>query len=279
MTRLLFAVLIATFFSATSDPAWGQDVDTALVQFTNKTDSEVKFDLSGDGERVAGEYRRMLKAGETTTYAIVAQKNAKPKAFLDDATGNVISFPIADQGHYVLRVKDGSVVVFTAGPASQIPAETTVKFVSDRGLFSVMMPSKVKLDEGEVDGVKTVKNQRVVSSTDSRVLSYDVGYIEYGKEFADKLNMNDPTEFASLLRKNTAKNTQGVVLVQKDITLGKKKLPGYELLIEVSPKVFLRQRAMYSSGKLYQLMVAGTSRDAVSVAAADKFLESFQLSE
>lgn len=151
------------------------------------------------------------------------------------------------------------------------------KFISKEGRFTVSFPATPKEIVMEADGETIVKNVRYSVAKDG--LNYDVGYIAYGKNFADKINTLDPADFAKRQQAATVKRTVGEVLVQKEAALGKEKQPGYELLIQVNPTQFLRQRAFYANGKLYQLMLAGATRELVTSATADKFLDSFSIAE
>lgn len=151
------------------------------------------------------------------------------------------------------------------------------QFTSKEGRFAVSFPAAPKERKLKPRGEAIAQDVRFESKRDG--VDYDVGYVAYAQAVADKYDALDPAEFAQRQREATVKGTKGKVLAQKDVTLGKEKRPGYELLIQVSAKGFIRQRAFYAHGRLYQLMVTGTSRDAVTGTTADKFLDSFRLAE
>lgn len=167
-------------------------------------------------------------------------------------------------------------MVFLAGVVSADDSGWD-KFTSKEGGFTVSFPGAPKEMVLKADGETVEKNVRFHAKRDE--VDYDVGYIAYTKKNVDKFDALDPEDFARRQREATVKRTKGEILMQQDVTFGKENRPGYELLIQVSPKGFIRQRAFYVKGKLYQLMIMGTSRGSVTTAVADKFMDSFGLAE
>ena len=176
----------------------------------------------------------------------------------------------------MIRILPVCVAVLLSAVASAADSDWT-KYTSKEGRFTALFPASPKEKEMKANGETITRNVVVGARRDGT--HYDIGCISYAKSIADKLNTLDSADFAKRQKAATIKRTEGKILSQKDITVGKEKRPGYELLIQTGPKQFIRQRALYVAGRLYQLMVAGTSRDAVTGATADKFVDSFRLAD
>jgi len=68
----------------------------------------------------------------------------------------------------------------------------------------------------------------------------------------------------------------GELLLDKEITLGKDKIPGREVIVDKGAQK-MRVRAFIDKTKMYQVLVIGKSKDEVTTKDADKFLDSFEI--
>jgi len=73
------------------------------------------------------------------------------------------------------------------------------------------------------------------------------------------------------------KGEAGKILADKEIVVGVEKYPGRDILLE-TPSGFIRNRAVIAGNRLYQVMVQG-SKDVVTSASADRFINSFEITK
>ncbi len=170
-----------------------------------------------------------------------------------------------------------AVLLAASGASAQEEKDGWVKHSAADGAFTVSFPGKPKVTEKKGSSLATVKDVRAEAKKDG--VEFTAGFLQYSEMFAEKFDALDPADFAKRQREGTVKRTKGKVLTEKDITVGGGKRPGFELVIEVGPKAFIRQRTVYSKGRLYQLLVTGETREAVTGAAAERFIDSFRLPE
>ncbi|MCS6866899.1 MAG: hypothetical protein RMJ56_12880 [Gemmataceae bacterium] len=149
-----------------------------------------------------------------------------------------------------------------------------VPFTSPEGKFTITLPSspatktnKVPTPAGEVDAHLFV--------VDRKTHAFLVSYNDYKAGTVDP----DPEKVLGKVVEATAKNLKGQVSKDEKITLGAKKYPGHEILIELPEKKGLYRGQVYLVGnRLYQVVVIGPA-EVVKSPAVDDFFRSFRLVE
>lgn len=140
------------------------------------------------------------------------------------------------------------------------------EFTSKEAGFTVLFPGKPKLSKQEVAGTTVLQY-----SVETDGASYAVAYAELPAKAPEIKKVLDGA------RDGAVRNTKGKLVSESEITLGKDKHPGREILVEVAENVFLRQRFFLVDGqKMPQVIVAG-KKEVVSSKDADRFLDSFKL--
>ena len=71
---------------------------------------------------------------------------------------------------------------------------------------------------------------------------------------------------------------KGKSITDKEVAFGKNKLPAREALYEL-PMVHIRQLIILDGQRVYQIIVAGATKDEVISKDADKFFSSFHITK
>ncbi len=146
------------------------------------------------------------------------------------------------------------------------------EFVSKEGRFKVLMPGTPKADKvaTESDFGKGTLSMNVAQS----------GNVMYGANYSDFPPGIKKTPIKQLFdssRDGAVANLQGKLASEKDIKLGDH--PGRELRIEVAGgKQLFRARVFLVDQRIYQVVVL-SSPEAATSKEADRFLDSFKLTE
>ena len=159
-----------------------------------------------------------------------------------------------------------------ADPKADPPKLDFQKYTSAAGKFTVLFPGKPKEQVQEID-TKGGKLKVVTTTVDPAPnLIYVVSVNDYPEDVAK-------TEPQALLKgvRDGNKGEDGKIVKDEEITLGKDKVPGREILI-AKKTLYYRARLYLAGNRLYQLIVAGP-KEAVTSKEADKFLDSFALTK
>lgn len=162
-----------------------------------------------------------------------------------------------------------AVVVVGVGVAA---GQDFKQYASGDGRYKVMFPGDVKTQTTDIQAGKDTLKLTVDSVELKGDTVFMVSYIDASDEVAKK-----PAGPRLDKVRDGNKGEGGKVLDDKEVALGVDKHPGRDLLIE-TPNGFLRNRAVIAGNRLYQVMVQG-SKDVVTSASADKFIESFEITK
>jgi hypothetical protein len=165
-------------------------------------------------------------------------------------------------------------LLFTVGinmTSADAPREWK-EFASKEGRFKVLMPGTPKKEKAETesDFGKGVLHMNTVQA----------GKTMYGANYCDfpaKIKKVSLKQILDSSRDGAVANLEGKLASEKDIKLG--KYTGREIRINVAGgKQLFRARVYLVEQRLYQVVVFGT-REAATSKEADKFLDSFKLTE
>jgi len=147
-------------------------------------------------------------------------------------------------------------------------------FSPEGGKFQVTVPGKPRELQQQItlpDGKATVYMFAVEPDPNSAYLS---SYVDLS---SDPLPADRLKQALDGCQDGNAKSLKGTVQSQKEITIGKAKHPGREIVIVVpEKKQVYRARVYMVGGRLYQVVALGSKEFAESK-DTDKFLGSFKL--
>lgn len=160
-------------------------------------------------------------------------------------------------------------VVFLGTAVAQVEFK---QYASTDGRYKVLFPGPVKTNLLDVTSDKTELKVTIDSVELRGGTVFFVTYVDAPPEVA-KLAA------ASRIDKvrDANKGENGKVLEEKELTLGMKKYPARDVLIQM-PDACLRNRIVIAGPRLYQVMIRG-AKDVVTSASADKFLASFEVTK
>jgi len=133
------------------------------------------------------------------------------------------------------------------------------------------MPGKPVEETEEVDSpAGKLQVHSFIVAVPRTALVYTIAYIDYPATAASK----DPQTILKAARDGMLGRPERKLIEDKELVLGKEKIPGRALLIEM-PKLVYRARHFLAGRRLYQVVIVG-SRDAVTSPDAEKYLDSFR---
>lgn len=149
------------------------------------------------------------------------------------------------------------------------------KFTSKEGKFSILLPKDPTTTSQSLDSpLGKLKMTVTVKDYDG-----DIYAAAYGDLPADKVKKPHANKALDGARDGAVKNSGGKLISEKKITIGKAKYPGREILVNVGDgKHWARQRIYLVNLRLYQTILVG-SEISVKGKIAEKFFQSFELSE
>ena len=158
----------------------------------------------------------------------------------------------------------GAVALFALAGRAADPLEFK-ELASKEGRYKVLMPGKPELSE------KKNKDLVIYSATlklpPNKFLS--VSYFDL------------PTEIPATQAQGTLKlltaGVKGKEIKTEEKALGKAKLPAREAIFEAEKGVHVRNFLVLDGKRVYQLVLAGPSKDEVTSKDADKFFDSFEV--
>jgi hypothetical protein len=146
------------------------------------------------------------------------------------------------------------------------------QYASGAGRYKVMFPGDVKTETTDIQaGKDTLK-----LTLDSVELKGDTVFMVSFVDATDEVAKKPAGPRLDKVRDGN-KGEGGKVLEDKEITHGVDKHPGRDLLIE-TPTGYIRNRVVIAGNRLYQVMVIG-SKEVVTSASADKFIDSFEITK
>jgi hypothetical protein len=146
------------------------------------------------------------------------------------------------------------------------------EFTSKEGQFKVLMPGKPEQKKLETES-DFGKGMLHMNTVELDKMMYGANYCD----FPAKIKEIPRKKVFDSSRDGAVENLKGKLASEKDIKLGDHA--GRELHIDVAGgKQLFRARVYLVDQRLYQVVVFG-SKEAATSKAADKFLDSFQLTE
>jgi uncharacterized protein (TIGR03000 family) len=252
MSRTL--VLVAASILGLNDLVVGDEAvpaDKAVIVV--KLPAEATLSIDGEKLKAAGAERRFsassLQAGKVYSYVLVATWTEDGK-----------------------ERKEQKKVTFKAGQTVPVTfAARAPGFTSREGRFTAMIPGKVAPSTEDLGrGL-----MRYIFSAPTAGRNYQVSYIDFPeKAIKDK----DPLELLKAFRAGyrEGKKFEG----EKEITLGKGKVPGIEYRLDAGDGAHVRERLYLDGNRLYTIFVVGVKeKDFITSKEADGFFESFKITK
>lgn len=150
------------------------------------------------------------------------------------------------------------------------------KYTSANGMYSATFPSK-PTESSTPDGD--------VNPAQGKYKYFSAG-VEMGKDgwfgamFHDYPRgvLKDEAQIVLERVKDGTRGEKGRIVEDREIALGTDKVPGRAFIINQGT-YFYRARIFLKENRLYQVIVVGKTKEEVTTAAADKFLDSFEITK
>lgn len=155
--------------------------------------------------------------------------------------------------------------------AADDTATKVQEFAPKGGRFTIQMPGNPEEQTNKVNTVAGPIEVHMFTVSPDRSTLYGVGY-------GDSAVMNTKPESDILdgARDGVVRNVKGKLDSEKKITID--KYPGRDFLVVIKGGV-VRERAYLVKDRLYQVIFVSSSREFATGKDADKFLDSFKLTE
>lgn len=140
------------------------------------------------------------------------------------------------------------------------------EFASKDGKFKATFPGPVKTTETKAGGTAL----HTATAQPKPEVVYQVVYFDIPFEVPADKAQETLKQFASALK--------GMTLSEKDVKLGKEKLPAREAVYELTG-AHLRQLMVLDGKRVYQVSVGGPKKEDVTSKAADQFVGSFRVTK
>jgi uncharacterized protein (TIGR03000 family) len=233
----------------------GQGVAADKALLIIKLPADATLTINGEKTTATGAERRFsasgLKKENRYSYALVATwtengKQRKEEKKVSFAAGETVE------------------VVFTA-------AKPAKGFTSREGRFVADIPGKVAPSTEDLGGGR----KRFIFSAPAKGRNYQVSYIDFP---AKTLEGKEPV---AVLKAFRAGYREGKKFErEKQIELGKDKVPGIEYHLDAGDGVFVRERLYLAGNRLYTVFVAGVKdKDFLTSKEADRFFDSFKITK
>lgn len=157
-------------------------------------------------------------------------------------------------------------VLALAAPAADPLAFT--EFESKDGKYKVLLPGKPETAEKKV-GKLTVHSASVRLALGKESQVFTVSHFD--------LDVALPAAQAQAALKAFAGGVKGKALSDEEKTLGKAKLPARDSVFVTDKGVHVRNFLALDGQRVYHLVVAAPTKDAVTSKDANKFIESFEV--
>jgi uncharacterized protein (TIGR03000 family) len=248
--------LLATALLVVSGVAIGKDKvppDKALIVI--KLPADATLTINGEKTTATGAERRFsasgLKKDNRYSYVLVAAWNEDGKRRKEEKK---VTFAVGETVE----------VVFTAAKAPK-------GFTSREGRFVADIPGKVAPSTEDLGGGRT----RFIFSAPAKGRNYQVSYIDFP---AKTLEGKEPIAVLKAFRAGYRENKK--FEGEKQIELGKDKVPGIEYRLDAGDGVFVRERLYQAGTRLNTVFVAGVKdKDFLTSREADRFFDSFKITK
>ncbi len=141
------------------------------------------------------------------------------------------------------------------------------EFVSKEGKFKATFPTKPETTEAKPKGGFAVTTTTAIPKPGQ---VFTVTYFD--------LPIDIPADKAKETLVALAGGIKGKTLSDKEVAVGKDKLPGRDAVYEL-PNAHIRQLMILDGKRIYQVIVGGPTKEDVTSKAADKFVDSFQVTK
>jgi serine/threonine protein kinase len=146
-------------------------------------------------------------------------------------------------------------------------------YSSPAGDYKALFPGFVRSQSTPfIVGKDTVRKLTTDSVAWWNGSTFLVGFVDYPDDAAQQ-----PAALRLDRFRDADRGPNSKILQETEVTVGEKKYPGRELLIEVAG-TFVRKRIVVAGARLYFVAVQGT-KEAVASPAADKFFGSFEITK
>jgi hypothetical protein len=148
------------------------------------------------------------------------------------------------------------------------------KYTSAAGKYSATFPNKPKeFSTPDADVNPAMGKYKYFSAWHE--VNKDVAFGTMYHDYPQGVIKDEPQVVLERVKDGT-KGEKGRVVEDREISLGADKVPGRAFIINQGV-YFYRARVFLKEARLYQVIVTGKTKDDVSTAAADKFLDSFTI--
>ncbi|MDB5306344.1 MAG: hypothetical protein JWO38_546 [Gemmataceae bacterium] len=151
-------------------------------------------------------------------------------------------------------------------PAADAPKGEAREFVSKDGKYRTKFPGEPKSTETTAGGMTIHTTMLAPRSGEALTVVYFDLLVEI------------PAGQAKEMLKKFGAGIKGKVESEKDVSLGKDKLPGREVVYSLD-KAVIRQLMVLDGKRVYQVLVGGPTRESVTSKEADAFVGSFEVTK
>jgi hypothetical protein len=163
------------------------------------------------------------------------------------------------------------IFVLTAVGLAEPPMKEFKTFISKEGQFSVDLPGAPKVDVKKSESTKTYTFS--VAFADPSILLFEVSYFDLPEA---TVRGADSQTLLKLLRSGYRKDAK--FLEDKEINLGKEKIPGREYQLEPASGLAIREQLFLAGTRFYILHIgAQNNKDYLTSKEANRFFDSFQI--
>ena len=156
--------------------------------------------------------------------------------------------------------------------ADDAPKLEWKEFKSEEGRFKGLMPGTPKtMDQDIPTPLGKVKNHMFLVEVNNDLV-YMLSYIDY----PDAISNVNPQDI--LKGVGAAMKAKGDLLSDKELTLGKDKVPGYEV-IGNQGAMKMRNRIFLDKNRMYQVTLVAKTKDEMTTKDAEKFYDSFEITK
>jgi len=147
------------------------------------------------------------------------------------------------------------------------------KFSSKEGKYTIQFPGQPKESAQEVD-TPAGKLKMFITLVE---VNKDNGFLVIHNDYAVH-PAKEKAQTVLVAVRDGNKGPTGKVIEDKEITYGTNMIPGRAFLLEKGG-VYIRARVYLHGKRLYQILVAGKKKEDVTSKGADKFLDSFEITD
>jgi hypothetical protein len=150
------------------------------------------------------------------------------------------------------------------------------KFTSANGKYTATFPSAPK-EFSTPDGDVNPGMGKYKYFSASLEINKDSAFMVMHHDYPQGV-LKDEAQIVLERVKEGSKGEKGRVVEDREIALGTDKVPGRAFIINQG-SYFYRARIFLKDSRLYQVIVVGKSKDDVATPAADKFMDSFEITK